>query len=138
MIPGTTIVFGVAAAHHFIFGSEHSASGWTIVWLAVLLVLSYAVEFFSGTMGAKAYGATMWGAIGGIVGGIVGLFFAPIGFIAGPLLGVLVGELLGGQGILPATKSTWGTLLGTAAGIFVKVGIAAVMVIWFLLSAFWR
>jgi len=58
-----------------------------------------------------------------------------IGIFVGPLVGVLVGELLGGKGVLPAGKSTWGTLLGTTAGVVARVGIAVVMIGWFLLAA---
>ena len=85
-------------------------------------------------MGAKYFGATRWGAVGGILGGVVGIFFGLPGLIIGPLLGVLIGELLGGQDILPATRSTWGTLLGTTAGMVGKVLIALVMIVWFAVA----
>ena len=55
----------------------------------------------------------------------------------GPLAGVLCGELLGGKGLLPAGRSTWGTLLGTTAGIIMRVIIAAIMIAWFLVAALW-
>ena len=51
----------------------------TIAALAVFTVLSYIVDLVSGTIGAKWYGATKWGAIGGLVGTVVGLFFGLIG-----------------------------------------------------------
>jgi uncharacterized protein YqgC (DUF456 family) len=65
------------------------------------------------------------------VGAVVGLFFGLIGIFVGPLVGVLVGELLGGKGILPAANSTWDTVLGTTAGIILRVVIAMVMIAWF-------
>ena len=54
------------------------------------------------------------------------------------MAGVLIGELLGGKELLPAGKTTWGTLLGTTAGIVSKLAIALVMIGWFLVAALWR
>jgi uncharacterized protein YqgC (DUF456 family) len=48
--------------------------------------------------------------------------------IVGPLIGVLLGELLGGKGLLPAGRSTWGTFLGGVAGAVIKFTVALLMV----------
>lgn len=137
LLPGTTIILAAAVVHHFALGPEHSVGWWTLGGLLVLTVLSYIVDFVSGALGAKKFGATRWGAIGGIVGAIVGIFFGLPGIFLGPLVGVLAGELLGGQELLPAGKSTWGTFLGTTAGMVAKLAIASVMVAWFLTVAIW-
>ena len=135
MLPGTTVILAAAVLHHLLLPPEQTISWWTIGGLALLTVVSYVIDFVSGTVGAKWYGATRWGAIGGLVGAVVGLFFGIIGIFVGPLLGVLVGELLGGKGLLPAGKSTWGTLIGTTAGIILRLVIAIIMVLWFLVDA---
>lgn len=135
LLPGTTIILAAAVLHHFMLGAEQSVGWWTLSALAVLTLLSFALDLVSGSIGAKYFGATRWGAIGGILGGIVGLFFGVIGIFIGPLVGVLAGELLGGKGILPAGKSTWGTVLGTAAGMIGKVLISVAMIVWFLIAA---
>jgi uncharacterized protein YqgC (DUF456 family) len=137
LLPGTTIILAAAVVHHFALGEAQSVGWWTIAGLTILTVLSYVVDFVSGAIGAKKFGATRWGAIGGIVGAIVGVFFGLPGIFIGPLVGVLAGELLGGKGLLPAGKSTWGTLLGTTAGMVCKLGIAAAMIAWFLAAALW-
>ena len=135
LLPGTTVILGAAILHRFMLGEAHSAGWWTIGGLAVLTVLSFAIDIVSGSLGAKWFGATRWGAIGGIVGALVGVFFFPLGLFLGPMIGVLLGELLGGKELLPAGKSTWGTLLGTTAGMIGKVGVGAVMIAWFLIAA---
>jgi uncharacterized protein len=135
LLPGTTIILAAAILHRMLLGEAHSIGWWTIGSLTFLTLVSYVVEFFSGSVGAKKFGATRWGGIGGIVGAIVGLFFGLPGVFIGPLLGVLLGELLGGQGLLPAGKSTWGTFVGTAAGMIVKLIIAGLMIGWFLIAA---
>lgn len=137
LLPGTTIILAAAIMHHVALGAEKSVGWWTIGGLVVLTIVSYVVDFVSGAIGAKKFGASRWGAIGGIVGAIVGLFFGLPGIFLGPLVGVLAGELLGGKGLLPAGKSTWGTLLGTTAGLVGKLVIAALMIAWFLVAALW-
>ena len=134
LLPGSTVILAAAVFHHFMLGREQSVGWWTIGGLTVLTVLSYVLDFVSGSVGAKWFGATRWGAIGGILGAIVGLFFGIIGIFVGPLVGVLLGEILGGKELLPAGKSTWGTLLGTTAGMIGKFLIALIMIAWFLVE----
>jgi uncharacterized protein YqgC (DUF456 family) len=134
LLPGTTIIFAAAVLHHFMLGEEQSVGWWTLGGLLVLTTVSHILDLVSGSLGAKKFGATRWGAIGGILGAIVGLFFGIIGIFVGPLIGVLAGELIGGQGLLPAGKSTWGTFLGTTAGMIAKLVIASLMIGWFLLA----
>lgn len=140
LLPGTTIILAAAILHHFMLGAELSVGWWTIGGLTVLTLLSYVLEVLSGTLGAKWFGATRWGILGGIIGAIVGIFFGIPGIFIGPLVGVLIGEMLGGKGLLPAGKSTWGTLLGTTAGMIGKFLIAVLMIGWFLAAALlgWR
>ncbi len=134
LIPGTVLILCGAVFHRLMLGPEHGAGWVTLVALTVLMLLSQALDFLSGSLGAKYFGATRWGAIGAIIGGVVGIFFGILGLLVGPLAGALLGELLGGRGILPATRSTWGTLLGTGAGLLAKVLIALIMLGWFTLS----
>jgi uncharacterized protein YqgC (DUF456 family) len=138
LLPGTTIILAAAVMHHFALGPARSIGWWTIGGLVALTVISYVLDFVSGAMGAKKFGASRWGAVGGILGAIVGIFFGLPGIFIGPLAGVLLGELLGGKGLLPAGKSTWGTLLGTTAGIAAKLAIGSAMIAWFLVAALWR
>jgi uncharacterized protein YqgC (DUF456 family) len=132
LIPGAALILCGAVLNSFTVG----AVGWpTLVGLTLLMILAQALDVVSGAMGAKWFGATRWGAIGGILGAVVGLFFGLIGIFIGPLVGALAGELLGGQGILPAGRSTWGTFVGTTAGIVGKFAIGVVMIGWFGVAA---
>jgi uncharacterized protein YqgC (DUF456 family) len=132
LIPGAILILLGAVVNHFAIGSV----GWgTLLVLTLLAVAAQALDIVSGAAGARWFGATRWGAVGGILGAVAGLFFGLPGLFIGPLLGAIVGELLGGKGILPAGKSGWGTFLGTTAGIVGKLGIAFFMIGWFAVAA---
>jgi hypothetical protein len=133
LLPDTPLIVAGAVLHHIVF--HERGVGWsTLAVLTGLMFASLALEFVSGSIGAKYFGATRWGAVGGILGAVVGIFYGPVGLFLGPLAGVLVGELLGGQGLLPAGRSTWGTLIGNMAGMAGKLVIGVVMVAWFLFA----
>ncbi len=138
LLPGTTVILGAAILHHFMLGEAHSVGWWTIAGLTALTVVSYVLDILSGSLGAKWFGATRWGAFGGIVGALVGMFFFPWGLFLGPMCGVLLGELLGGKKLLPAGKTTWGTLLGTTAGMVAKLIVGGMMIVWFIVAALWH
>lgn len=136
LLPDTPLIVAAAVLDHFIFGAR-GASWATILVLTFLMLVSLVLDFVSGSMGAKYFGATRWGAIGGILGAVIGIFYGPVGLFVGPLAGVLLGELLGGQGLLPAGRSTWGTFLGTVAGMVGKFAIGVLMIGWFLVARIW-
>jgi uncharacterized protein YqgC (DUF456 family) len=135
LLPDTVLILAGAVVHKVTLDPDGTiVSWWTIGGLFVLMLVSYGIDFVSGAMGAKYFGATRLGAVGGIIGAIVGMFFFPLGLFVGPLVGVLLGEIIGGKELVAAGKSTWGTLLGTTAGVVVKLGLAFVMIAWFALA----
>jgi uncharacterized protein YqgC (DUF456 family) len=137
LLPDTPLIVLGAVVHHFAFG-QRGASWTTLLVLTGLMLVTLMLDIVSGSIGAKYFGATRWGAIGGLLGAVVGLFYGPVGLLLGPLAGVLLGELLGGKGLLPAGRSTWGTFLGTVAGMVGKVAIGMVMIGWFLVAVLVR
>ena len=79
LLPGSVIILAAAVLHRLLLGAEKSVGWWTLIALTVLMLLSQALDIISGSIGAKWFGATRWGAIGGILGGVVGIFFGVIG-----------------------------------------------------------
>jgi uncharacterized protein YqgC (DUF456 family) len=135
LLPGTTLILAGAVVHKIAFpDGSHTITWWTVGVLVVLTIITYAVDFVSGAVGAKYFGATRWGAVGGLIGAIVGMFFFPVGLFVGPLVGVLLGEIIGGKELIAAGKSSWGSLLGTTAGMIGKLGLAFLMVAWFVVD----
>ena len=134
-VPGAIIILAAAVIHQVMLGTERSLGWWNVAALAVLALMSYALEFAAGYFGAKRFGATKWGAFGATLGAIVGLFFPFPGLIVGPVVGAIAGELLAGKLLVSAGRAGWGTLLGNLAGMIGKLTIGLVMVSWFLVTA---
>ncbi len=127
-LPGPFLIL-IAGIVHTVLRPESAMSTTGIVLLVVWFGLAYAVDFFSGMMGARWFGASRWGILGVFIGGIVGLFFGPIGILIGPLVGGFAFEMLfAKQRLQPAMKSTWGTILGTGVGLIIRILIALAMI----------
>ena len=134
VFPGTTIILAAAIIHRVMLGPEKGISWWILSALVALTLLTYAFDFVSGYFGAKYFGATRWGTFGAIIGAIVGIFFGIPGLFIGPVIGAVTGEFIAGKRMVAAGKAGWGTLLGNLAGMALKLAIALVMIIIFLLS----
>lgn len=140
VLPDSLLILAGAYLHHFTIRPEHTVGWWTLGVLTLLMLLAHAVDFVAGAMGARKFGGSKWGALGGIIGSLVGvIFFFPIGLFVGPVVGVLVAEIvLARRALGPAAKSSWGTLLGTVVGMAGKIAIDFAMVAGFFLGLYWK
>lgn len=137
MLPDSLLILCGAYLSHFTVQPAHRVGWWTLGVLTALSILAHIVDFAAGAVGAKKFGASKWGALGGLIGAIVGLFFFPIGIFLGPVIGVVCAEiLLARRGLGPAARSSWGTLLGTTAGLVGKFVIDVTMIGIFVIAAF--
>ncbi len=137
VLPDSLLILAGAVLHHFTIPPERAVGWWTLGALTLLMILAHTVDFVAASVGAKRFGASRWGALGAFVGAIVGLFFFPLGLFIGPVAGVLVAEIVFAHKTLgPAAWSSWGTLLGTVAGMAGKIVIDVVMVAIFFVAAF--
>ena len=137
-LPGHLIIFMAAVAHWLMLREDSGVEWWTFTVLAVLLIVSQALESLSGAMGSRWFGGSKWGAGGALLGGIVGMFFMPFGLILGPLIGAMVFEFaFARKEVRPATVSGVGSVLGTVAGLIIKMIVGVVMVIWFVVDVIW-
>ncbi len=137
-LPGHLILFFAAVAHRLMLGAESGVEWWTFVVLGVLLTISQILEFMSGAVGTRWFGGSKWGATGALAGGVVGLFFMPFGLILGPLVGSMLFELMfAKKKVKPATVSGVGSVLGTVAGLIIKVAVGLMMIIWLMVDVIW-
>lgn len=100
LLPDTPLIVGAAVLHHVAFGPQ-GASWTTLLVLTALMLITLALDLLSGSVGAKYFGATRWGAIGGFLGAIIGLFYGPIGIFVGPIAGVLIGNCSAARACFP-------------------------------------
>jgi uncharacterized protein len=134
IIPGTTIILSAAILHRIMLGPTLSLGSPAIALLVLLTLISYGIDFAGGWLGARRFGATLWGAFGAVIGAIAGIFFGIPGLLLGPVIGALVGEIAGGMKLIDAGRASWGALLGNLAAMFGKLLIALAMVSCFLLA----
>ncbi len=134
VLPGTTIILAAAIIHRIMLGSDKSIGWRTIIVLVLLTLASYALDVLAGYFGAKYFGATKWGALGAILGALVGLFFGIIGLFAGPVIGAVAGEFIGGKRMIDAGRAGWGSLLGNVGAMVAKLIIALAMISIFLIN----
>jgi len=138
VLPGHLILFMAAVAHRLMLGAELSGLyWWSFVILGALMALSQTLEMVSGAAGTRWFGGSRWGALGALAGGIIGMFFMPFGLLVGPLVGAFVCEIgFARKQTHHAAISGVGSVVGTLAGMGIKLAIGAVMIVWFFLDVF--
>ena len=126
-LPGAPLVFvGLVCAA---WADGFQKVGWpTLSILAILMLLTFVVDFLASRWGAKRVGASWLALAGAFVGTIVGLFFNVPGLIFGPFLGAVAGEWLAVRNLRQAGKVGLGTWLGMILGIAAKLALVFAMV----------
>jgi uncharacterized protein YqgC (DUF456 family) len=132
VLPGVPMIFGGIWLAAAVDEYRHLGWGW-LVAIGIVAALGVAVDFISGSLGAKKIGASpraLWGAG---IGTTIGMFFGLPGLLIGPFAGAVAGELWSGKSILRSAHvgvSTWfGMLLGIVAKVvlsFLMIGMAGV------------
>ena len=126
VIPGIPLMFLGMWLVAWVQGFVHI--GAFMLWvLALLTLLSVAVDLLASALGAHRVGATRGGLIGAALGTVVGLFFGLPGILFGPLLGAVLGELAYRPGLHSAARVGVATWAGIIVGAVFKVAIAFLM-----------
>jgi uncharacterized protein YqgC (DUF456 family) len=146
-LPGNWLILAGALALSVYHGGNNPHWGVLLVILVILLAAE-VVEFLSGMIGARKFGASKtaaWAAIGGaIVGGVVGI--PPVTLlmlgtdhlvmaIVGAFGAAWVAELLKQKKMKEALLAALGAALGRGAGLVAKIG--AGLLAWVILLGWW-
>src|SRR5256885_15433722 len=115
IVPGTTIILAAAVVHRVALGADRSLGMSALIAMLVLTLVTYAIDAAAGFLGAKRFGATKWGLIGGAAGALLGLFFGLLGLFVGPVIGAIAGELICGGGGSETCGGGVGAILGGVA-----------------------
>lgn len=129
-LPGTPLAYLGLVLLNFTSKVEYS---WTffIAWgivVAIVMVLDYVVPIY----GTKAFGGGRKGSWGSAIGIVVGLFFPPWGFILGPFVGAVIGELLDNKPFPVAVKAGFGSFIGFLSGAIIKLAVSLVLAVIFI------
>ena len=142
--PGTVIILIDAFAYSAVTGFEKIGIK-ILVTLLVLSALAEVVDFAVGMSVAVKFGVSRKGfwaiTIGGFIGALLMTpFFFGLGLIMGTFLGgfiaILTVELIARNRFKPTLREAYGSILGRAAGIFVKGFFALIMIIITLTSVY--
>jgi uncharacterized protein len=138
-LPGVTLIF-LSALLYAILTDFQTVGTVVIVILFVLAALAFLIDFFATSYGARRFGASNWGTVGGAIGGIVGalagLLLAGIGslfgLIAGTIAGVFIGEYLrrqrhGDEEVQQAQEADWRRASRAAGGVIVGYLASAIV-----------
>ena len=119
-----------------------------VVTLASIAMVSEVMEMVASAAGAKKFGGSKRGALGAIVGtmigAILGSFLIPIP-IAGTIIGGILGAGIGAMGVersivqmswKDSLKSGSGAAIGRTISIFIKLGLAIIAALCFVIAVF--
>lgn len=132
-MPGHLLIFLGCVCVEWQSAKQHEIGviGWSV--LVLLLLLSYVLNFLTGSLGARAFGASKWGMVGGTIGAIIGIFGGFAGILLGGVIGTIIAELFfSKKELAPAAKSGLGNLFGTLGSMIVGVVLGLVMIVYFL------
>ncbi len=134
-LPGLWVIVLGILAYGWLTDFQTLTAG--LVALAIgLALLGEAVEAWIGFRFARRYGGSRragWGALaGGLIGAVVGVPVPIIGSVIGGFVGAFAGaavfEYTRARASEGAVRAGWGAVLGRAAAVALKMGLAVVMV----------
>jgi uncharacterized protein YqgC (DUF456 family) len=141
-LPGVPLIF-LSALLYAILTDFQTIGATILVVLFVFAAMALVADFVATSYGARRFGASNWGTVGGAVGGIagalIGLLFLGIGSLLGLILGTIAGVFIGeylkrkgpqGSDWRRASHAAGGVLVGylASAGIQGLLGLASVVI----------
>ena len=137
-LPGVTLIF-LSALVYALLTDLRTVGAAILVILFVFAAIAFVADFVATSYGARRFGASNWGTVGGAIGGIagalIGLLLLGIGSLFGLILGTIAGVFLGeylkrtrqGQQGPGSTGSDWRRASHAAGGVLVGYLASAVI-----------
>lgn len=126
-LPGTLFVLGGIVLGAWIEDFAR-VGGITVIVIAVLAVLAWALDYAAGLLGAQRVGASREALIGAALGTVAGVLMGLVGVLFMPLVGAVIGEFIARRDQRHALRVGAATWIGIVIGLVAKVVIAFVMV----------
>lgn len=125
-LPGVPLVFGgllVAA-----WADDFERVTWlTLVFLGLLTLASFLIDFAATALGAQRVGATRLAIAGALLGTLAGVFLGIPGLVLGPFVGAVAGELISHGKVEQATRAGVATWIGLVFGTLAKLALVFTM-----------
>ncbi len=138
-VPGPILIFVGALLYAWPGDHFHRISIWTILLLLVLTIVVQVVDFLMGAWGAKKFGGTWRGVVGALAGTLISVFTGQIwALLFLPLVGAILGELLGGMKLRASGRVGTGAFVGMILGGVVRLGASVLMISIFLFDYFFN
>jgi len=137
-LPGVTLIF-LSALVYAIITDFRTVGAAILVVLFLFAAVAFVADFVATSYGARRFGASNWGTVGGAIGGIagalIGLLFLGIGSLFGLIVGTIAGVFLGeylkrtpqGRQGPGSTGSDWRRASHAAGGVLVGYLASAVI-----------
>lgn len=119
----------------FLFATQAIPANYWAIGISLLLALILTLlDYIIPAQGTKRYGGSTYGVWGTHVGLLIGLLSPiPLGFIIGPFIGALVGELLyNSQDHHRAIRAASGSFIGFLASSFLKFVVCSMHLGYFI------
>ncbi len=137
-LPANWLMIGLLGLWAYLHPADHMDTTFFAITIGGAVVGEIA-EFLAQSQGAKRYGSSGKGNIGGIIGAIAGaIFCAPFFFGLGALFGALGGawggcylvERIQGRDNAEAVRAAKGAMLGRFLGLSIKMGIGIAILVY--------
>lgn len=126
-LPGIPLMFLSSILFNFYL---HRFSVIELVVLGLIFLVSIAVDYFSGILVSKYFGASSKALYAGFLGFIIGtIVLPPFGGLVGLFAGILIGELIILNGHKQAVKSAAGGVIGAITGIVANLALGLTFII---------
>jgi uncharacterized protein YqgC (DUF456 family) len=135
VIPGPPLSFiGLLLLQFTKFGNFTSTF---LLLMAAVAIIVTVLDYIVPIWGTKKFGGSKAGIWGATIGLVLGIFvLPPIGIIIGPLVGAIIAESLKGKDFNKSLKAGFGSLVGFAMGIGLKLATSGVMTWYFFKELF--
>jgi uncharacterized protein YqgC (DUF456 family) len=131
-LPGPPVSYvGLLLLH---FTDRVQFSGKVLIIWALVAVAVTVLDFVIPAWGTKKFGGSKYGIWGSIIGLFAGLPFGPIGIIAGPFLGAVIGEMFSGKKGKESLRAGLGSFAGFMTGVFLKLVASGMMIYYFIVE----
>jgi len=125
ILPGPPISYAGVSLLHFTRYAQYSTR--FLILFAILTAVVAVLDYVIPVWGTKKFGGSKYGTWGATIGVVVGIFMGPVGMIAGPFIGAVVGEMIYGKKSNEAFRAGLGSFIGFITGTLMKIVLSVIL-----------